>query len=147
MTEYKRNPRGAKKASKELRRGDTLYTIVEVSQRHAPYEDSHLLHKHEVTGTHPLLGGAMVGGHSVEGIILREGPAYTTRPAGYRGVWEPAPQVPGPLAGVSKTRALTKNELSMLEARVARDLAGRYGRAKAKKVAEKLVAEHLAGAR
>lgn len=149
MTEYARSRSGAKKASMQLRKGDTFYTKVEVSKRHAPYEDSELLQRYTVTGTHPLMGGAMVGGHSVEGIVLREGPAYTTRPKGYRGVWEPAPQFFGPLElhGKKYDRPLNARELRNLENKVADDLADRYGKARAKREAKKAIEKQLAGAR
>lgn len=146
MTEYKRNSRGAKKAGKELRKGDTFYTIVPVAQNIAPYEDSHLLHRYTVTGTHPLgIGGAMVGGHSVEGIVLREGPAYSDRPAGYRGEWEPAPQVAPPLAYSGAKRPLNAREIREMEEEVANNLADRQGMARgpARRKAKDIVAKQL----
>lgn len=129
MTTYQRTRRDAKKAGRECRKGDTLWTEVEVARNLAPYEDSTLLKEYKVTGTHPLLGGAMIGGHSVEWLVLNEGPVYTSRPAGVRAVHEPAPQVPAPLADHQR-RPLTDKEIRKYE----RELSQKFGKKTAKKM-------------
>lgn len=130
MTEYKRTRRDAKKASRECRKGDTLWVIKDVAQNLAPYEDAQLVEEYRVTHMHPLLGGAMCGGAmSVEGLVLREGPVYTRRPAGFRAVHEPAPQVPGPLANHTR-RPLTDKEIRKYE----RELQQKHGKRTAKKM-------------
>lgn len=135
MAKYDDSRRGKKQASRELKKGDTFYTKRKVARNLAPYEDSHLLHRHTVTGQHPLLGGAMVGGHAVEQIMNSEGSAYTDRNhpdvRGVRGVWEPAKQVAGPLDGKGK-RILDKAELHGLakqnrDAKAEQKKAGRRG--------------------
>ena len=149
MTKYDDSRRGMKQASRQLKKGDTFYTKVEVSRRHAPYEDSHLLNRRTVTGQHPLLGGAMVGGHAVEQIMNSEGPAYTDRNhpdvCGVRGVWEPAKQVAPPLAYSSAKRSLNAREIRDMEEQVANDLADRQGmaRGRAKREAKAIVAKQL----
>lgn len=149
MTKYDDTRRGKKEASRGLKKGATFYTKVEVSQRHAPYEDSHLLHEHKVTGTHPLLGGAMVRGHSVEQIMNSQGPAYTDRNhpdvCGVRCVGEPAPQVAPPLAYSGAKRPLNAREIREMEEQVANDLADRHGMARgpARRKAKDIVAKRL----
>lgn len=133
MTTYRRTRRDAKKAGREARKGDTLWVIADVATNLAPYEDGQLLKEYKVTGTHPLLGGAMISGAlSVEGLVLREGPVYTKRPAGYREIGEPAPQVPAPLAD-HDVRPLTEQEIRRLE----RQIESRYGKRVAKKMLQK----------
>lgn len=130
MTTYQRTRRDAKKASREARKGDTLWVIVDVATNIAPYEDGQLLKEYKVTGTHPLLGGAIIcGALSVEQLVLNDGPVYTTRPAGYREIGEPAPQVPGPLADHQR-RPLTDKEISRYE----RELSQKFGKKTAKKM-------------
>ncbi|MEV6547974.1 hypothetical protein AB0M57_04600 [Streptomyces sp. NPDC051597] len=94
---YKRTRSDAKKAGRELKKGDRFYIVQDVAQNLAPYEDSRLYSEYTVTGDHPLLGGAMVGGQSVEGIVLRDGPIQTRPPKGMRNVASPGPQVAAPL--------------------------------------------------
>lgn len=132
VTTYQRTRRDAKKAGREARKGDSLWVIADVATNLAPYEDGQLLKEYKVTGTHPLLGGAMIGGHSVEWLVLNEGPVYTTRPAGYREIGEPAPQVPGPLADHQR-RPLTDKEIRKYE----RELSQKFGKKTAKKILQK----------
>lgn len=117
---YERTERDAKKAGRELRKGDRFYVVMSVATNIAPYEDDRLYSEHIVTGDHPLLGGAMVGGQSVEGICLRSGPIYMDRPDGIRNVATPGPQVEGPLKGKKFGRKLTDRELRDLERQVER---------------------------
>lgn len=129
MTIYPRTNRGAKKASRECRKGDVLWTIHDVATNLAPWEDSQLLQQHVVTGDHPLLGGAMIGGHSVAQLVISEGPVYTERPAGIRALHEPTPQVPGPLADHTR-RPLSDKEIRKYE----RELSQKFGKKTAKKM-------------
>ncbi|MGW7469546.1 hypothetical protein ACWGJT_33985 [Streptomyces xantholiticus] len=118
---YKRSVRDAKKAGRELKAGDRFYTIAQVATNLAPWEDDQLYSEHIVTGDHPLLGGAMVGGQSVEGICLRSGPIYMDPPSGIRNVATPGPQVAGPLPkGKEFGRKLTEREIADLERQVER---------------------------
>lgn len=116
MTVYRNNGRDMKKI-KSVPRGTTLYVIEEVSRRVAPYEDARLCARHEVTHTHPLLGGAMVGSKSVEQLLAEHGTVYTEQPRGVRGIWEPSPQVAGPLGSDTK-RYLDEAEIKGLEKQV-----------------------------
>lgn len=97
MTVYDRTRSGAKKAAKDARKGMKLYVIKKVSDRVAPYEDPYLYSEYTVTHRQAFTGAWMISGSlSVEGLVLRDGPVYTSRPAGLRGIHEPAPQVTGP---------------------------------------------------
>ncbi|MFE4857345.1 hypothetical protein [Streptomyces sp. NPDC056670] len=118
MTIYQRTRRDAKKAGRELKRGDRFYITQSVARNLAPYEDSKLYSEYTVTGTHPLLGGAMVGGQSVEGIVLRDGPITTSPPKGMRNVATPGPQVSGPLGNDDYEGFLDEAELRGLEKHV-----------------------------
>lgn len=115
---YKRTTRDAKKAGRELKKGDRFYIIQNVAQNLAPYEDGQLYSEYTVTGTHPLLGGAMVGGQAVEGIVLRDGPISTSPPKGLRNVANSGPQVAAPL-GSDYDAFLDEAELRGLEKHVA----------------------------
>ncbi|MBD0743564.1 hypothetical protein [Streptomyces sp. CBMA152] len=117
MTTYDRTRRDAKKASRELKKGDTFYVTLDVAKNIAPYEDSHLYSEYTVTGDHPLLGGAMVGGQSVEGIVLRDGPIHTRPPKGLRNIASPGPQDDAPL-GSDYEAFLDEAELRGLDKRV-----------------------------
>ncbi|WP_030757328.1 hypothetical protein [Streptomyces sp. NRRL F-5135] len=98
MTVYQRTKRDAKRADRDVRKGQKLYVIREVSRHVAPYEDKHLYDEYTVSHRHPLMPGWMISGSlSVEGLVLRSGPVYTEKPTGLRGVHQPAPQVAGPL--------------------------------------------------
>lgn len=118
MTTYQRTPRDAKKAGRELKKGDSFYVTLDVAKNIAPYEDGHLYSQYTVTGTHPLLGGAMVGGQAVEGIVMRDGPISTSPPKGLRNVAVPGPQVAGPF-GEDYEGFLDEAELRGLEKHVA----------------------------
>ncbi|MCT9092876.1 hypothetical protein N4G70_28985 [Streptomyces sp. ASQP_92] len=115
---YDRTPRDAKKAGRELKRGDRFYITQDVARNLAPYEDAKLYSEYTVTGHHPLLGGAMVGGQSVEGLCLRSGPLHTTPPKGLRNVATPGPQVAGPLGNGDYEAFLDEAELRGLAKQV-----------------------------
>ncbi|NWF27995.1 hypothetical protein HW130_17270 [Streptomyces sp. PKU-EA00015] len=113
---YQRTASDAKRAGRELKKGDRFYVVRSVATNVAPYEDDRLYSEFTVTGQHPLLGGAMVGGISVEGICLREGPIHLQRPTGIRNIATPGPQVAGPLpAGEEFDRPLDADEIAHLE--------------------------------
>ncbi|OMI34406.1 hypothetical protein [Streptomyces sparsogenes] len=112
-----RNNRRDMKAIQRVPTGTTLYVIEEVSRRVAPYEDPRLCARYEVTHTHPLLGGAMVGSKSVEQLLAEHGTVYTSQPKGVRGMWEPSPQVAGPL-GNDTERYLDETEIRGLAKQV-----------------------------
>lgn len=98
MTTYQCTKRDAKKAGREVKKGQKLYVILNVAQNVAPYEDARLYSEHVVSYRHPLLGGWMISGSlSVEGLVLRNGPVYTDKPKGVRNIATPGPQVAGPL--------------------------------------------------
>lgn len=118
MTTYQRTRRDAKRASRELKKGDIFFIVLDVAQNLAPYEDGQLYSEYTVTGTHPLLGGAMVGGQAVEGIVMRDGPISTSPPKGIRNVAAPGPQVAAPL-GSDYEAFLDDAELRGLEKHVA----------------------------
>lgn len=98
MTTYQRTRRDAKKAARNARKGQRLYVIKEVARNLAPYEDSHLYSEYTVTHRQAITGAWMIAGSlSVEGLVLREGPVYTSPPKGVRNIATPGPQVAGPL--------------------------------------------------
>ncbi|WP_329390196.1 hypothetical protein [Streptomyces sp. NBC_01716] len=96
-TEYKRTRKDAQKASRELKKGDVVYIVYDIANDRIPYEDAQLYSALRITGDHPLLGGAMIGGQSVESLVLNYGPVYTQPPKGIRNVATPGAQVGGPL--------------------------------------------------
>ncbi|WP_275558528.1 hypothetical protein [Streptomyces sp. 5-6(2022)] len=117
MTTVYRNNRRDMKKIQSVPKGTTLYVIEEVSRRVAPYEDSKLCARYEVTSTH-LLGGAMCGSKSVEQLLAEHGTVYTEQPRGVRGIWEASPQVAGPLGNEEAfDRPLDKDEIRGLRKR------------------------------
>lgn len=132
MTTYKRSNRDAKKACREVKVGDVLWTVHDVARNIAPYEDPHLLEQHVVTHIQPLTGIPMCGSVGLQTLILRDGPVHTERPGTWRALHEPTPQVPGPL-GKNTNRRLDARELIALEEQVEQALADRHGRATARR--------------
>ncbi|MBI0296290.1 hypothetical protein JBE04_17925 [Streptomyces sp. PRKS01-29] len=116
MTVYRNNRRGMKDIQ-SVPKGTTLYVIEEVSRRVAPYEDSKLCARYEVTHHNGVLGGAMIGSKSVEQLLAEHGTVYTSQPSGVRGIWEPSPQVAGPL-GNDTERYLDETEIRGMEKQV-----------------------------
>lgn len=92
---YERSVKGSRQASRDLKKGDMVYVIMDVAQNIAPYEDAQLYSAYQVTGQHPLLGGAMIGGYSVAQLVIRYGPLYTAPPKNIRNIAGPGPQVAG----------------------------------------------------
>lgn len=97
MTTYPRTRSGAKKAARDVRKGQKLYIVRKVARNIAPYEDAALYDQYTVSYRHPITGGWMISGSlSVEGLVLRDGPVYTSPPKGLRNIAAPGPQVAGP---------------------------------------------------
>lgn len=132
MTTYKRNKRDAKKACREVKVGDVLWTVHDVARNIAPYEDPHLVEKHVVTHKQPITGIPMCGSVGLQTLIVRDGPVHTSRPGTWRALHEPAPQVPGPL-GKRTNRRLNAREILELEQQVEQALADRHGKATARR--------------
>jgi hypothetical protein len=118
MTTYQRTERDAKKAGQRVRKGQKLYVVLDVAQNLAPYEDAQVYSEYVVSYRHPLLGGWMISGSlSVEGLVLREGPVYTSPPKGIRNIAEPGRQYAAPL-GNDYEGVLDEAELRGLDKRV-----------------------------
>lgn len=106
MTTYRRTRSDAKRAAKAARKGQKLYVIKEVARNVARYEDSHLYAEYEVTHRQAITGAWMISGSlSVEGLVLRDGPVYTSPPRGVRNIATPGPQVAGPDAHKAAEKA------------------------------------------
>jgi hypothetical protein len=142
MTEYKRSKRDAKKAAREVKPGDSLWVIHDMARNLAPYEDAQTLQEHVVTSLHPLLRVPMIAGSlSVEGLVLRDGPVYTSRAEAMRNstagarreIFEPTPQVAGP----KTLKNLNPAEIRRLEKEVTQSLEARVGKRDAKKLVAK----------
>lgn len=97
MTTYPRTKAGAKKAARDARKGMRLYIVRETARNLAPWEDKALYSEYTVTHKHPVTGAWMIcGSTSVEALVLRDGPVYTSPPKGIRNVATPGPQVAAP---------------------------------------------------
>jgi hypothetical protein len=97
MTTYQRTRSDAKKAAKTARKGMKLYVIKDVARNIARYEDAQLYSEYVVTHRQAITGAWMISGSlSVEGLVLRDGPVYTSPPRGVRNIATPGPQVAGP---------------------------------------------------
>ena len=119
MTVYQRTKRDAKRAEREVSEGDKLYIVRELSGRGATGQDKQVYAEYTVSHRHPLMPGWMISGSlSVEGLVLRDGPVYTEKPRGLRGIHEPARQVGGPL-GDDYEGVLDEPEIRGLEKQVA----------------------------
>ena len=106
MTTYQRTERDARKAAKAARAGMKLYVLRDVAQNIAPYEDAQLYSEYTVTHRQAITGAWMISGSlSVEGLVLRDGPVYTSPPRGVRNVATPGPQYAGPEAHETADRA------------------------------------------
>lgn len=114
---YDRSTKGARQASKDLKKGDKVYVVLDNAGNLAPYENAQLYSAYTVTGQHPLLGGAMIGGYSVEYLVRGFGPLYTQPPKGLRNIATPGPQVAGPLTG-DEYRELSRYEIEQAEKQV-----------------------------
>lgn len=97
MATWQRTKGDEKRLLRTARKGDTFYGTVSVSRRVAPYEDGQLADRWTVTHMHPILGGPMCGSRSLASLLHEFGPLSDRKPDGLRGLWEPAPQVAGPV--------------------------------------------------
>ncbi|MFF6847113.1 hypothetical protein [Streptomyces antimycoticus] len=123
MAVYRNNRRDMKKIQ-TVPEGTTLYVIEEVERRGAPYEDPKLCARYTVTHHNWPIGGAMIGSKSVEQLLAEHGTVYTEKPGGVRGIWEPSPQVAGPLGNEEAfDRPLDQAEIRGLQKRVRDNLA------------------------
>ena len=116
MPVFHSNGRDEKKI-KQVREGTWLYVIEDVEKRVAKYEDARLCARYKVTHHHGILGGAMCGSKSAEQLLRDHGTVYTSQPRGVRGMWEPSPQVAGPL-GNDTERYLDEAEIKGMEKQV-----------------------------
>ncbi|HTE56997.1 MAG TPA: hypothetical protein VK698_39360 [Kofleriaceae bacterium] len=115
---YERSKRGAKQLERDVRIGTVLYTVVDVAQNYAPWEDAQLYSRCVVTFRSRVTGNLMISGSmSVIGLALREGPVYTEKPKGLRNLAKPGRQVSGPLPD-GYEGVLDEAELKGLEKRV-----------------------------
>lgn len=94
---WKNTKRDAKDLVRRARKGDVYYTIVDIATNRTPYEDKQLADRWEVTSIQAFTGAPMCGAKSLEQVLYESGVVYTEHPRGYRGIWEPSPQVSGPL--------------------------------------------------
>ena len=130
MTTYQRTRSDAKKAARNARKGQKLYVIKAVATNIAAYEDSHLYDEYEVTHRQQITGAWMISGSlSVEGLVLRDGPVYTSPPPKIRNIATPGRQYAAPPGGnrvldEAELRGLTKQNR---EARQEQKRAGRRG--------------------
>lgn len=96
--------------------GMTFYSVRELDRRSlAP---KHMCDRWTVT-RHSTIGGPMVGSSSLESILFEHGPLYTEPIISHKGqplhpMWEPLPQVSGPL-GDDTERHLDEVELRSMK--------------------------------
>lgn len=115
---YERTRSDAKKLARVARIGTVLYTVADVAQNIAPWEDGQLYSRHVVSWRSPVTGNLMIGGStSLANLVLRDGPVYTEKPKGLRDIAKPGPQVAGPLPK-GYEGVLDEAELKGLEKRV-----------------------------
>lgn len=116
---WKNNKRDAKDLVRRARKGDVYYTIVDIATNLAPYEDKQLLDRWKVTSIQAFTGAPMCGSKGLEQVLYESGAVYAERPRGYRGIWESAPQVAGPLGNEeTENRPLDKIEIRGLRKRI-----------------------------
>jgi hypothetical protein len=94
---WKPDKKGARDLARHVRKGTVVYTVSDVAQNLAPYEDSHLYVRHVFDWRSPVTGNYMTGHLSAAGLLSHYGPVYEEPPAGLRNIAGPAPQVAGPL--------------------------------------------------
>lgn len=113
---YEKNRKGLKALLRDAKRGAVFYGVVETSGH--CFVPSQMADRWKVTHMHPLLGGAMCGSMTLEDILYRHGPLSDTPDPNLHGMWEPLPQVGGPVD--SRTRhVLDEAEIRGLEKRSA----------------------------
>lgn len=132
MTTYRSTKAHARRACREVKVGDVLWTVHDVAKNIAPYEDPHLVERHVVTHKQAITGIPMCGSVGLQTLIVRDGPVYTSRPGKWRALHEPAPQVSGPLSKRTNRR-LDAREIAALEQEVTAALERRYSKGVAKR--------------
>lgn len=106
-----------KKFNRQLKPGHKYWVVMDVATNLAPYEDSQLASSYVFVKKHPLLNVWVTEGMTdAEGLVLKYGPVYETKPEGIRDLAGPGPQVAGPL-GYDEPfkRRLDANEIENLE--------------------------------
>jgi hypothetical protein len=88
--------RGAKDLNRWLSKGKTVYTVRDVAQNRAPYEDAQLYSAHTFDRQSRITGEWMTGHLSVSGLMGQEGTVYEQPPAGMRDIATPGRQVAAP---------------------------------------------------
>jgi len=89
--------KGARDLNRHIRKGTVVYTLRNIAQNVAPYEDSQLYSAHVFDWRSPITGHWMTGHLSAEGLLGQEGTVYEQPPARVRNIAGPGPQVAGPL--------------------------------------------------
>lgn len=88
--------RGAKDLNRWLSKGKTVYTIRNVAQNIARYEDAQLYSAHTFDRQSRITGEWMTGHLSASGLLAQEGTVYEKPPAGMRNIDTPGRQVAAP---------------------------------------------------
>ena len=88
--------KGAKDLNRWLSKGKTVYTLHNVAQNIAPYEDAQLYSAHTFDRRSSFSGEWMTGHLSVSGLLGQEGTVYEKPPAGVRDIATPGRQVAAP---------------------------------------------------
>lgn len=121
-TVYERTRKDARRASRELKKGDKVYAIHYIANERIPYEADRAYSEYVVKGEHPLLGGAIISGSlSVEGLVLLDGPIYMQPPKGVRAMTDPGSQCAGPLPEGDNVRDFSDYEITRMEKQVEAD--------------------------
>lgn len=93
---WKSTKRDAKDLNRWLRKGVTVYTVRNVAQNLAPYEDSQLYAAHTFDRRSPITGEWMTSHLSASGLLAQEGTVYEQPPVGVRNIATPGRQVAAP---------------------------------------------------
>ena len=99
-----------KRLCRQIRKGDRLYAVVEISQRVAPWEPPRMYAVYTCTGLHPILCGPgvipapmpMFGPVSLEQVLYGSFEVHDSPPPGLRDIAGPHPQVAGPDPDINK---------------------------------------------
>jgi hypothetical protein len=88
--------RGAKDLNRWLSKGKTVYTVRDVAQNRAPYEDAQLYSAHTFDRQSRITGEWMTGHLSASGLLAQEGTVFEQPPAGMRDIATPGRQYAAP---------------------------------------------------
>ncbi|MDX3230596.1 hypothetical protein [Streptomyces sp. ME19-01-6] len=103
QTRWEKTNKDKKNLLKYAKPGMTFYGVQEQSalgrRAMAP---QYMCDRWTITHMHPIFRSAMVGSSSLESILFSHGPLYATPITSHKGkplhpMWEPLPQVAGPL--------------------------------------------------